>query len=147
MSTGTPQRHANRMVLVQFLYMMEMNPPLVLAEEVRNFFENQDNPREYYEFAEEVLAGILDKLEAIDAKIHDLATNWEFDRIAKTDLAILRLGIFEMLYREDVPPVVVIDEAVELSREFSSDQSNTFINGILDNVMQDVDRDHREKVT
>jgi N utilization substance protein B len=135
------------MVLVQFLYMMEMNPPLVLAEEVRNFFENQDNPREYYGFAEEVLAGILDELEAIDAKIHDLATNWEFDRIAKTDLAILRLGIFEMLYREDVPPVVVIDEAVELSREFSSDQSNTFINGILDNVMQDVDRDHRKKVT
>jgi N utilization substance protein B len=147
MSTGTPQRHVNRMVLVQFLYMMEMNPPLVLAEEVRNFFENQDNPREYYGFAEEVLAGILDELEAIDAKIHDLATNWEFDRIAKTDLAILRLGIFEMLYREDVPPVVVIDEAVELSREFSSDQSNTFINGILDNVMQDVDRDHRKKVT
>ena len=147
MSTGTPQRHANRMVLVQFLYMMEMNPPLVLAEEVRNFFENQDNPREYYGFAEEVLAGILDELEAIDAKIHDLATNWEFDRIAKTDLAILRLGIFEMLYREDVPPVVVIDEAVELSREFSSDQSNAFINGILDNVMQDVDRDHREKLT
>ena len=124
-----------------------MNPPLVLAEEVRNFFENQANPREYYGFAEEVLAGILDELEAIDAKIHDLATNWEFDRIAKTDLAILRLGIFEMLYREDVPPVVVIDEAVELSREFSSDQSNAFINGILDNVMQDVDRDHRGKVT
>ena len=51
-----------------------------------------------------------------------------------------------MLYREDIPPVVVIDEAVELSREFSSDQSNAFINGILDNVMQDVDRDHREKL-
>ena len=70
-----------------------------------------------------MLAGILDELDSIDALIGELAKNWEFGRIARTDLAILRLGIYEILHREDVPPVVVIDEAVELSREFSTEKS------------------------
>ena len=146
MSEGVSQRHANRMALVQFLYMVEMNPPEVLADVVRTFFENRDQPREYYTYAEEILAGILHGLNPIDEKISSLADNWDFDRIARTDLAILRLGIYEMLHREDIPPVVIIDEAIELSRKFSTDQSNAFINGILDRVMQEVDRPSRERL-
>ena len=146
MSEGVSQRHANRMALVQFLYMVEMNPPEVLADVVCTFFENQDQPREYYTYAEEILAGILHELNPIDEKISSLADNWDFDRIARTDLAILRLGIYEMLHREDIPPVVIIDEAIELSRKFSTDQSNVFINGILDRVMQEVDRPSRERL-
>ena len=146
MSEHVPQRHANRQALVQFLYMIEMNPPEVMADAVRTFFESREQPREWYDYAEELLAGILDELDSIDTRIRELAKNWDFDRIARTDLAILRLGIYEILHREDVPPVVVIDEAVELSREFSTDKSNTFINGLLDRVMQEVERPTRERL-
>ena len=130
------QRHANRMALVQFLYMAEINPPEVMSDTVRNFFENQDRPREYYQYAEEVIDDIQGKLNDIDEKIQEFSQNWKISRIAKTDLAILRLGIYELLYRDDIPPIVAIDEAIELSREFSTDQSNAFINGILDQALK-----------
>ena len=130
------QRHANRMALVQFLYMAEINPPEVMSDTVRNFFENQDRPREYYQYAEEVIDDIQGKLNDIDEKIQEFSQNWKISRISKTDLAILRLGIYELLYRDDIPPIVAIDEAIELSREFSTDQSNAFINGILDQALK-----------
>jgi N utilization substance protein B len=130
------QRHANRMALVQFLYMSEINPPDVLSDTIRNFFEDKDRPREYFEYAEEVINDIQDKIPEIDEKIQDFSQNWKISRIAKTDLAILRLGIYELLFRDDIPPVVAIDEAIELSREFSTDQSNSFINGILDRALR-----------
>jgi N utilization substance protein B len=130
------QRHINRMAIIQFLYMSEINPPDVLADSVRSFFENQEKPREFYEYSEEVIHDIQDKLQDIDLQIQEYSQNWKLSRIAKTDLAILRLGMYELLFREDIPPVVVIDEAIELGREFSTDQSNTFINGILDRALR-----------
>ena len=145
MSEGIPQRHANRMALVQFLYMMEMNPPLLMVDRVRTFFSTLEQPREYYDYAEEIIAGIVKHLEDIDGQIRSLSQNCEFSRIAQVDLAILRLGVFELLHRQDVPPVVIINEAIELSREFSTDDSSTFINGILDKVMEQVERHPREK--
>ncbi len=108
------QRHANRMALVQFLYMSDMNPPEELSDTVRSFFEEKDHPREYYEYAEEVIHDIQDKVEDIDEKIQAFSQNWKISRIAKTDLAILRLGIYELLFRNDIPPVVAIDEAIDL---------------------------------
>ena len=130
------QRHINRMAIVQFLYMSDMNPPDELADTVRNFFEEQDKPREFYEYSEEVIHDIQNKLVEIDQQIQGYSQNWKLSRIAKTDLAILRLGMYEIFHRDDIPPVVVIDEAIELSREFSTDQSNTFINGILDRALR-----------
>ena len=88
--------------------------------------------------------GILSKLEDIDGLINELVANWEFSRIAKTDLAILRLAIFEILYRLDVPPVVVIDEALEISKDFSSDNSRKFLNGVLDQASKQSGRPNRE---
>ena len=88
--------------------------------------------------------GILSKLEDIDGLINELVANWEFSRIAKTDLAILRLAIFEILYRLDVPPVVVIDEALEISKDFSSDNSRKFLNGVLDQASKHSGRPNRE---
>ena len=130
------QRHINRMAIVQFLYMADMNPPDELSDTVRNFFQDQEKPREYYEYSEEVIHDIQDKLTEIDQQIQEYSQNWKLSRIAKTDLAILRLGMYEIFHRDDIPPVVVIDEAIELSREFSTDQSNSFINGILDRALR-----------
>ena len=80
----------------------------------------------------------------IDAQIRILAQNWEFDRIAKIDLAILRIAMFEMLHRNDIPPVVSINEAIDISKQFSNADSKRFINGILDRLKDQLGRDSRK---
>jgi len=72
-----------------------------------------------------------------------LAHNWDFDRIAKIDLAILRLAMFEMIFRKDIPPVVSINEAIDLSKQFSNADAKRFINGILDRLKDQLGRDAR----
>ena len=76
--------------------------------------------------------------------IRGLAQNWEFDRIARIDLAILRLAIYEMIYRRDIPPVVSINEAIDLSKQFSNADAKRFINGILDRMKDRIGRDARK---
>jgi N utilization substance protein B len=80
----------------------------------------------------------------VDARIKALAQNWEFERIAKIDLAILRVAVFEMLHRRDIPPVVSINEAIDLSKQFSNADAKRFINGILDRLKDDLGRDSRK---
>ncbi len=80
------------------------------------------------------LPAVIEHREAIVARIKALAHNWEFDRVARIDRNILRLAIFEMLYRKDIPPVVSINEAIDLSKQFSNSDSKRFINGILDRI-------------
>jgi N utilization substance protein B len=132
------------MAVVQFLYSYELNPPDVLQDGIRTFFDTRDEPRDYYAFAEELAYGVIEKLEPIDEKSQGFAQNWEFDRIAKVDLSILRLAIYEMIYRLDIPPIVSIDEAIELSKVFSNPDSKRFINGILDKMKGDLTRPLRK---
>lgn len=134
------QRRENRMSAIQFLYQWEMNRPEVLADGLCQFFSNQEEERAYYSFAEELINGTLENIETIDQEIVANASNWKFERIAKVDLAILRLAIFELLYRTDIPPIVSINEAIDLSKVFSSPDSKRFINGILDKMKDKITR-------
>jgi len=137
------QRREGRAVALQYLYAWSLNPAADLGEDLRVFFEGREKPRDHYAFGEELIHGTIEHIAAIDARIRTLAQNWEFDRIAKIDLAILRLAIFEMLYRKDIPPVVSINEAIDLSKEFSNADAKRFINGILDRLKDDLGRDAR----
>ena len=139
-------RRQNRTATFRFLYQWEMNPPDDVATELNDFLEKLEKKEGYFSYAIELVDGILEKLEEIDALINELVANWEFSRIAKTDLAILRLGIYEILYRIDVPPVVVIDEALEISKDFSSDNSRKFLNGVLDQASKRSGRPNRESL-
>lgn len=132
------------MSTVQFLYQWESNKPEVLADDICQFFENQEEDRAYYAFAEELALGAIKNVEAIDAHITEHANNWTFDRIAKVDLAILRLAIYELLYRNDIPPIVSINEAIDLSKVFSNPDSKRFINGILDKMKDKITRPLRK---
>ncbi len=141
------QRRDGRVAAMQFLYSWSLNPPQNLAEDLRVFFENQETtekPREHYAFGEELISGAIQHLAEIDARIRQLAHNWEFDRIARIDLAILRMAIFEMLFRKDIPPIVTINEAIDLSKQFSTADSKRFINGILDRLKDQLGRDARK---
>ncbi len=137
------QRRENRMSTVQYLYQWEVNKPEQLADGICQFFENQEENRDYYAFAEELVYGVIKNLERIDKEIIAHASNWNFDRIAKVDLAILRLAIYELLFRTDIPPIVSINEAIDLSKVFSNPDSKRFINGILDQLKGKIDRPHR----
>lgn len=133
-------RRDNRVVAMQFLYQWSINSAPDLAGELKLFFKEMPKPRDYYGFAEELIHGAIAHLDEIDAIIRSYLRNWEFERIARIDLAILRLAIYEMLKRRDIPPVVSINEAIDLSKEYSIPDAKRFINGILDEYKLTLDR-------
>jgi transcription antitermination protein NusB len=138
------QRHDGRVAALQYLYAWSINSPANLVDDLRVFFENLEQPRDHYAFGEELIDGVIKNQEPIDAQIRVLAQNWDFERVAKIDLAILRIAIFEMLYRKDIPPVVSIHEAIDISKQFSNADSKRFINGILDRLKDQLGRDARK---
>jgi N utilization substance protein B len=138
------QRRDGRVAALQFLYAWSLNSPKNLAEDLRVFFENMEQPRDHYAFGEELIHGTIEHIAEIDARIKEMAHNWEFERIAKIDLAILRVAIFEMMHRKDIPPVVSINEAIDLSKQFSNADAKRFINGILDRLKDHLGRDARK---
>ena len=141
------QRRESRAAALQYLYAWSLNQPANLAADLELFFGHLDKPRDYYAFADELIAGALEHREEIDGHIRTLAHNWEFERIAKIDLALLRLAIYEMLFRKDIPPVVSINEAIDLSKQFSTADSKRFINGVLDRMKDKIGRDARKPAT
>ncbi len=138
------QRRDGRVAALQYLFAWSLNSPQNLAEDLRTFFSELEQPREHYAFGEELIHGVIEHQADIDARIKALAHNWEFERIAKIDLAILRVAMFEMLFRKDIPPVVSINEAIDLSKQFSNADAKRFINGILDRVKDQLGRDARK---
>jgi transcription antitermination protein NusB len=141
------RRRESRIAAVQFLYTWEVNRPDDLNDGVRVFFEGKDRERDFYAFGEELIHGVIENLPAVDDKIRALATNWDFRRIAKVDLSILRLAVYEILFRKDIPPIVSINEAIELGKMFSSADAKRFINGVLDKLKEGLDRPLRKAST
>ena len=130
------QRRQNRATAFRFLFQWEFNPTDRLSVDLREFIERLEHEEEYYAYSFELIDGVLDKIEILDSIIKDLVTNWDFSRIAKADLALLRVALYEIKYRLDVPPVVIIDETLEISKEFSSANSKKFLNGVLDKALE-----------
>lgn len=90
-------------------------------------------------FAWELVSGVWSRQAELDEQIRQFSQNWRLDRMGKVELAILRLAAFELLCRDDVPPKVVINEAIELSRQFGDENSHGFVNGILDAAVKAVE--------
>ena len=99
------------------------------------------------EFAQPLIEGMVAHLPEIDERIRRYCENYEFRRISAVDRNVLRLAIYEMLYRDDIPPVVSINEAIELAKAYGGADSGRFVNGILDRIRKDLDRPAREPVT
>lgn len=97
--------------------------------------ENDDITINDMVFIQKELKGIIENKEKIDNIINNSAVNWNVERIAKVDAAILRIAIYELIFEKDIPDKVSINEAIELAKEFSSDNSPSFINGILGKVV------------
>ena len=152
---------------VQFLFQFDLNKSENLEEALKQFWDSQRDAAISEEkgrarwgepvelppptgeetairlFAEPLIRGTLQHREAIDARIQQYTKNWDLSRMAVVDRNILRLAAYEMLYREDIPPVVSINEAVDIAKRFSTDESGRFVNGILDKVKGDLMRPAR----
>ena len=92
------------------------------------------------EFALGIVRGVLDDLQALDARIEAASTNWRLARMPAVDRNILRVGAFELLHRNDVPAPVVINEGLEIAKKFGGSESRAFVNGILDRIAKEAGR-------
>jgi N utilization substance protein B len=118
----------------------------ILADFWRNFrFQNDilgepiavaDGPLPFVvrRFAEELILGVAENLEKIDQVIEEHSTNWALDRMARVDLSLLRMAVFELLYRPETPTSVIINEAIEIGKRFGTKETPAFVNGILDKI-------------
>ena len=109
-------------------------PPL--EEAITDFWNANRAPEEVRRFSSDLVKGTIDNLDRIDNIIGENATNWKIDRIALVDKNILRVAIYELLHRDDIPSAVTINEAVEIAKKFSTPRSGNFVNGILDKVKE-----------
>jgi N utilization substance protein B len=116
-------------------------------EKIDDFWEFCPATQRVREFAQPLIEGMVAHLPEIDERIQRYCENYEFRRISAVDRNVLRLAIYEMLYRDDIPPVVSINEAIELAKTYGGGESGRFVNGILDRVRKDLDRPAREPVT
>jgi len=132
-------RRQSRELALQFLYGYCMNRSVpALEEAITDFWNANRAPEEVRQFSSVLIKGTIDNLERIDNIIRENATNWKIDRIALVDKNILRVAIYELLYRDDIPSAVTINEAVEIAKKFSTPRSGKFVNGILDKVKEKV---------
>ena len=137
-------RHLARQWAVQFLYQLDFNEPDEMQEDLLLFWEQAKPSAKMRAFAEERINAILKHQADLDQRLEGYAANWDLDRINAVDRNVLRLALYELFIRDDVPPVVVVNEAIELAKELSSDESGKFVNGVLDRALKDVDRPLRK---
>ena len=133
-------RHAAREAAVQALYLSEIGrvDPEIAVE---TFFAQHltDAEPAVREFATRLVLGVHEDQAALDALIAAHSANWRVERLAVTDRIILRLGAWELRNEAETPPAVVLDEAIELARAFGTDDSPSFVNGVLDGIRKKLD--------
>lgn len=134
---GTPSRRAARALAFQILYGLGFTPATSVQQLREAYASSPDvadkgrSPKPEG-FAWELIEGIWTQQASIDEVIGSFSQNWRIDRIGRVELTLLRIAIYEMLYRIDVPAKVAINEALELSKQFGDANARGFINGILD---------------
>ncbi len=126
-------RREGRELALQMLYALDLNP-LKMQETLQLFRENSRAAAHVRVFAEELVAGVNANRDEIDRRITEKSKNWALTRMAKVDLNILRLAVYELAYRADIPRNVTINEAIEVAKKFGTEDSPAFINGILDEI-------------
>lgn len=126
-------RHEQREQLFKLLFRVEFNSLDDMPEQVRLFFE--DDEIEYTEAAMEAIEAkygkIQEKLSEIDNLLNEKAEGWNVSRMGKVELAVLRIAVFEILYDEDIPNTVAINEAIEIAKKYGQEASGGFVNAIL----------------
>ncbi|WP_426349433.1 transcription antitermination factor NusB [Alloiococcus sp. CFN-8] len=129
-------RKKSREVAMKIIFEGTFNsrPIEEIMEEADFFNEDLDTNTLDMNFIKKIVTGINENIEAINGIIEENSDNWKLNRISKINLAILKVAIYEMVFSEDTPEPVAINEAVELSKQYSDDKSVSFINAVLDRI-------------
>jgi N utilization substance protein B len=136
---GFDPRHAGRIVALQTLFEWSFNsssPNEIIERDIAELTSQDEVPSIDSDLARFLVRGVTDNLDTIDGIISTSAPEWPIEQIAKIDLAILRIAIFELYIARSVPPKVAIDEAIELGKGFGGENSGKFINGVLGTVIK-----------
>ena len=135
-------RRETREWIIQFLFQLDFNPePMDIA--LKDFWAEKEPIAREKTYAEEIIKGVVQRKDELDDRLSQYAKRWDSERMGAVDRTVMRVALFEMLYREDVPPVVSINEAVHFAKDFSSFQSGRFVNGVLDRIRKEIDRPAR----
>jgi N utilization substance protein B len=124
-------RRKAREVALQVLFQIDVSQ-VDVDEAVELFWNNFEAPENAREFSTHLIKGTHSQLTEIDELIKSCSDNWSLDRMSKVDKNILRLAVFELVYCDDIPPKVTLNEAIDLGKYYGSENSGSFINGILD---------------
>jgi N utilization substance protein B len=141
------ERRLGRIAAMQFFYQRDSQGDSPIEEQLKAFWAIHEQADQSRGYAEELIYGMKDRISELDAEISRYVDNWELIRLAQVDRNILRVAIYEMKYRMDVPPVVSINEAIEIGKRYGSEQSGKFINGVLDQFRKDLMRPSREPIS
>ena len=128
---GSRHQARERALQILFQYDIHGKPGLWLDL----FWTENEATDEVRTFAERLVAGVLEKKKELDIRIEKYATNWKVSRMPIVDRNILRAGVYELLWMDDVPAKVTVNEAIELAKSFGDDEASKFVNGILDQVL------------
>ena len=140
------KRHRAREAVIQYHFWRDLQHGET-PERIEDFWEFCPATDRVREFAQPLIEGMVTYRDELDERIRKYCENYNLNRISAVDRNVLRLAIYEMLYRDDIPPVVSINEAIELAKTFGGAESGKFVNGILDRVRKDLDRPAREPVS
>jgi len=130
-------RRKGRILAFQALYFWDSNE-VPVEELVRFAWLSDDKLKSMDEgiaaFSKNLVAGSIENIETIDKSIKDHLVNWDITRLNRVDLAVLRISVYTLMYQTDIPPSIVIDEAIGICREYGADDSHKFVNGVLDSI-------------
>jgi len=127
------KRTQSRELALQVVYQLDLRGAEVL-DQIDDLLGEQTKDPEVIAFARDLVQGTWEHKKAIDQTIEAVAKNWEIKRMAAIDRNVLRVATFELLYREDIPALVSINEAIDIAKKYSTPKSGKFVNGILDNI-------------
>ncbi len=127
------KRSRARELALQFLYQLDQRGADFLAE-AKAFFRQEEPDKSTRDFALHLIRGTAENQDEIDEVIREVAQNWDIERMAVIDRNVLRMATYEILHRKDIPPKVSINEAIELGKRYSTQNSGGFINGVLDKI-------------
>ncbi len=128
------KRRRSREYALQILFQLELTGGGLTDEVLQEFWEGNDEEEEVKEFTSQIVKNTIAHLEEIDEIIKKAAEHWSLERMAVIDRNLLRAATYEIAYRTDIPPSVVINEAIEIAKKYSTEGSASFINGILDKI-------------
>lgn len=138
-------RRRARETALQALYQIDVGgiAPVDVDAALETFFSlyAQDEDEETRKFAGELVRGCAERFEAIDTKIRDVSRHWRIERMARVDRNVMRLAVYELLALPDVPRRVTLNEAVELAKRYGDENSASFVNGVLDKIASELNKD------